>query len=138
MRISALAEASGVSIDTIRYYEKQGLLPTPRRTPGGLRDYGPDTIRQLAAIRRAKALGFSLAEIRELLTLGTEAAADAEAVRQRASERLAETEAELVELMRQRDELAALVEACAGGHTTRSECPILIDLWGTRQSSGLG
>lgn len=130
MRIRALADASGVSIDTIRYYEKKGLLPKPPRTPGGLRDYGPDAVRQLEAIRRAKALGFSLAEIRELLALGTDASADAEAVRQRAAERLAETEAALADLTRQRDELAALVEVCDGAHTTRGDCPILLELWG--------
>lgn len=129
MRIRALADAAGVSIDTIRYYEKQGLLPKPPRTPGGLRDYGSEAIRQLEAIRRAKALGFSLAEIRDLLTLGTETAADAEAVRQRAAERLAETEIALADLKRQRDELAALVEACEGAHTSRHDCPILIELW---------
>jgi len=130
MRISALADAAGVSVDTIRFYEKQGLLAKPRRTPGGLRDYGPDGVRQLAAIQRAKALGFTLAEIADLLTLGTDATADAGAVRQRAAQRLAETEAALVDLHRQRDELAALVEACDGVHTTRGHCPILVELWG--------
>lgn len=130
MRISALADASGVSIDTIRFYEKQGVLAKPPRTPGGLRDYGPDAVRQLAAIQRAKALGFTLAEIRDLLTLGMETTADAAAIRQHAAQRLAETEAALADLRHQRDELAALVEACDGAHTTRGDCPILVELWG--------
>lgn len=130
MRISDLADATGVSIDTIRYYEKEGLLPKPPRTPGGLREYGSGAVRHLAAIRRAKALGFTLAETRELLALGTDASADASAVRQRAAQRLEETDAALSDLHRQRDELAALVEACDGAHTTRDDCPILIELWG--------
>lgn len=130
MRISALADASGVSIDTIRFYEKQGVLDKPPRTPGGLRDYGPDAIRQLEAIRRAKALGFSLAEIGDLMRLGTDSEASAAAVRQRAAQRLAETEVALADLHRQRDELAALVHACEGAGTTRGDCPILVELWG--------
>ena len=130
MRISDLADASGVSIDTLRFYEKQGLLSPPPRTPGGLRDYGPEALRQLETICRAKALGFSLAEIRDLLALGADSTATAAAVRQRAAQRLAETEAALADLTRQRDELAALVEACEGADTARGDCPILVELWG--------
>ena len=130
MRIRALADAAGVSVDTVRYYEKEGLLEPPPRTPGGQRDYGPDAARQLAAIRRAKALGFTLAEVRDLLRLGADPSADAEAVRQHAAERLAETEAAIAALRRRRDELAALVEACDGAETERRACPILAELWG--------
>ena len=130
MRIRAFADAAGVSVDTVRYYEKEGLLAPPPRTPGGQRDYGPDALRRLAAVRRAKALGFTLAEVRDLLRLGADPGADAAAVRARATDRLAETEAQIANLERQRDELARLVDACDGGTTTRADCPILVDIWG--------
>lgn len=130
MRISALADLSGVSVDTIRYYEREGLLDRPRRTPGGQRDFGDRAVRQLRAIGRAKELGFTLAEIRDLLRLGRDTEADAHEVRDAAARRLAETEAALADLTRQRDALAELVHACGGAETARHACPILVDIWG--------
>ena len=130
MRIGALAEAAGVSVDTVRYYEKEGLMRPPWRTPGGLRDYGAEAVQRLRAIGRAKALGFSLAEVRELLRLGEDPAADAAAVREQAAARLQAIRSAIAELTRQRDALAILVEACAGPDTARRDCPLLVDLWG--------
>ena len=71
-RIGAAAREAGVGVDTIRYYEREGLLPEPRRRPSGYRDYDAGPIGQLRFIRRAKELGFSLDDIRELLALSTD------------------------------------------------------------------
>ena len=85
MTIGALAEASGVSVDTIRFYERRGLLPPPPRTAGGFRDYGPEAAGRLATIARAKALGFTLAEAATLLRLREAPEADAAEVREAAA-----------------------------------------------------
>ena len=128
MTIGALAEASGVSVDTIRFYERRGLLPPPPRTAGGFRDYGPEAVGRLAAVARAKALGFTLAEAATLLRLREAPEADAAEVREAAARRLAETEAAIAELERQRDDLAQLVDACGGSEIARTDCPILTEI----------
>lgn len=128
MTIGALAEATGASVDTLRFYEKRGLLPRPRRTAGGFRDYDAGAVARMRAILRAKALGFTLEEVRTLLHLADAPADDAEAVRQTAADRLAETERALADLVRQRDALARLVEACDGPETHRHDCPILEEI----------
>ena len=125
MRIGELSRRAGVAVDTVRYYEKRGLLPRPRRTPGGFRDYDDGAVARLAAIARAKALGFTLAETGALLRLGDAPDADAADVRARAADRLAETEAALAALRAQRDALRDLVDACRGADVARSDCPIL-------------
>ena len=125
MRIGELSRRAGVAVDTVRYYEKRGLLPRPRRTPGGFRDYDDGAVARLAAIARAKALGFTLAETGALLRLGDAPDADAADVRARAAERLAETEAALAALRVQRDALRDLVDACRGADVARGDCPIL-------------
>ena len=125
MTIGRLADAADVSVDTVRYYERRGLLAEPRRTAGGFRDYGPDALRRLRALRRAQALGFTLDEAAGLLALSGDAHADAAAVRQRAVEKIADLDARIADLERTRDALAALADACGGRHTTRAECPVL-------------
>lgn len=131
MRIGELSRRTGLPVDTLRYYEKRGLLPPPRRTPGGFRDYDAGAVARLAAVARAKALGFTLAETAALLRLGDAPDADAAAVRARAAERLAETEAALAELQVRRDALAALVGACSGADVARGDCPILGEILGS-------
>ncbi len=130
MTIGALAEASGVSVDTIRFYEKRGLIPKPPRTSGGFRDYDAEAIGRLAAIARAKALGFTLAETGAILTWNAAPEADAGAVREAAEDRLRETEAQIADLERQRRDLARLVAACGGEETAREDCPILSEIAG--------
>ena len=125
MRIGRLAEAADVSVDTVRYYERRGLLAEPRRTDGGFRDYDEGAVRRLRALRRAQALGFTLDEAAGLLALSRESHADAAAVRQRAVEKIADLDARIAELAKTRDALAALADACGGRHTTRAECPVL-------------
>lgn len=129
LTIGAVAKRAGVAIDTIRYYEREGLLPEPTRRPSGYRSYGEGTVAQLRFIRRAKTLGFTLEEIRELLALSADRQRGVKAVRQRAQRRLAEIEARIAELERVRAGLAELVEACPG-HGAPEACPILRALSG--------
>lgn len=124
LTIGAVAKRVGVAIDTIRYYEREGLLPEPLRRASGYRSYGEGAVVQLRFIRRAKHLGFTLEEIRQLLALSTDRQLGVKAVKQRAQERLEAIEQRIVELQRVRDGLAQLVESCPG-HGAPEECPIL-------------
>lgn len=123
--IGAVAKACGVHVETVRYYQRRGLLDEPRRPSGGVRRYGEMTIRRLRFIRRAQALGFTLDEIAELLRL--ERTPDCGRARKLASARLADVAAKLADLERMRAALAALVKACAAGRDPRS-CPIVESL----------
>jgi MerR family copper efflux transcriptional regulator len=129
LTIGAVAKRVGVAIDTIRYYEREGLLPEPRRRASGYRSYGEDAVAQLRFIRRAKELGFTLEEIRELLALSADRQRGVKAVKQRAEQRLAAIEQRIAELRRVRDGLAQLVASCPG-HGKPEECPILRALSG--------
>lgn len=122
LKIGQVADRVGVNIDTVRYYERAGLLPPPARRPSGYRCYDNQTIRRLRFIRRAKALGFSLVEIEDLLTISDEQ--DVAAVKVAAGRKLADLERRLTELTRIRDALAGLVEHCPG-HGDPADCPIL-------------
>jgi DNA-binding transcriptional MerR regulator len=122
MGIGELARRAGVRIDTVRYYERHRLLAPRERRPSGYRRYGDLEVARLRFIRRAKALGFSLAEVRELLALSSRR--DVATVKRRAQDKLAAVEARLAELQRVRDALAGLIVACPG-HGRAEECPIL-------------
>ena len=124
LTIGAVAKRVGVNIDTIRYYEREGLLPEPERRASGYRSYDESAIRQLRFIRRAKDLGFTLEEIRDLLALSADRHRGVEAVKQRAQQRLAAIDARIAELTRVRNGLEQLVDACPG-HGSPDECPIL-------------
>ena len=124
LTIGAVAKRAGVPIDTIRYYEREGLLPEAPRRASGYRSYGEDAVAQLRFIRRAKELGFTLEEIRGLLALSHDRQRGVKAVKQRAKACLAAIEARIAELQRIRDGLAELVAACPG-HGAPEQCPIL-------------
>lgn len=124
LRIGAVARACGVSIDTIRYYEREGLIPPPRRRASGYRDYDHSAVRRLRFIRSAKDLGFSLDDIRELLALSADREHGVRGVKQRARARLAMIDERLRRLKDMRDGLQALVEDCPG-HGEPGDCPIL-------------
>ena len=124
MKIGELAQRAGVRIDTVRYYERQGLLPPPVRKASGYRSYAPMDISRLRFVRRAKALGFTLEEIRELLALSGRRENDMGGLKAAATEKLADVEAKLVELTRIRDGLKTLVASCPG-HGALEQCPIL-------------
>jgi MerR family copper efflux transcriptional regulator len=124
LTIGAVAKRVGVAIDTIRYYEREGLLPEPERRASGYRSYDEGAVRQLRFIRRAKDLGFTLEEIRDLLALSADRHRGVKAVKQRAEQRLAAIDARIAELTRVRDGLEQLVDACPG-HGSPDQCPIL-------------
>lgn len=127
--IGAIALQAGIGIDTIRYYERAGLLPEPRRRASGYRDYGPDTVERLRFIRRAKDLGFTLDEIRELLALSNDRERGVESVKRRAETRLGEVERRIRELQRVKRGLRQLIDACPG-QGALERCPILRALGG--------
>lgn len=124
LTIGAVAKRAGVAIDTIRYYEREGLLPEPLRRASGYRHYNESVISRLRFIRRAKDLGFTLEEIRDLLALSADRHRGVKAVKQRAQQRLASIDARIAELMRIRKGLEQLIEACPG-HGDPEYCPIL-------------
>ena len=127
MQIGQLAQHAGVAIDTVRYYERQGLLPPPQRRASGYRQYGEQDISRLRFIRRAKELGFSLQEIQDLLRLSGNQDADRAEVRALAQHRLADIERKLRELEAMRATLANLVGHCSG-HGSLDGCPIIESL----------
>ena len=134
IKIGRLAELSGVSIDTVRYYEREGLLPQPARRPSGYREYGHDDVERLRFVRRAKELGFSLTEIAELLSLTDDRHADMQGVKRKAEERLEQVEAKIKELRRVKRGLTELIAACPG-HGELDRCPIVAALNGDESTS---
>ena len=124
MKIGELAQQAQVSIDTVRYYERQGLLPEPLRRASGYREYGAGDIRRLRFVRRAKALGFTLIEIRDLLDLSSHRDDDMADMKATAIVKLVEVEEKLAELTRIRDALKTLLASCPG-HGALEQCPIL-------------
>lgn len=127
--IGTVARRAGVGIDTVRYYEREGLLPPPHRRPSGYRDYGRAAVERLRFIRRAKDLGFTLEEIRELLALSTDRERGVKSVKQRAEARLREVDQRIRELQRVKRGLQQLIAACPG-HGALEHCPILRALGG--------
>ncbi|CAN5230053.1 helix-turn-helix domain-containing protein [soil metagenome] len=132
MKIGQLAQQAGVGIDTVRYYEREGLLPKAIRLASGYRTYDIDAARRLRFVRRAKALGFTLPEIRELLSLSDGGDGDMGNLRAAAATKLADVDTRIAELGRVRDGLAALVAVCPG-HGALGDCPILDALAGESQ-----
>ncbi|MBS0456040.1 MAG: heavy metal-responsive transcriptional regulator [Proteobacteria bacterium] len=122
--IGAIARRAHVGIDTIRYYEREGLLPPPSRRASGYRDYDAGVVDRLRFIRRAKELGFTLDQIRELLALSTDREGGVSSVKQRAEARLAEVERRIRELQGVKRGLRQLIDACPG-HGVLDRCPIL-------------
>ena len=129
MKIGELAKQAGVAIDTVRYYERQGLLPPPRRQESGYRSYALDDVRRLRFIRRAKDLGFTLEEISGLLDLSSRRHEDMADLKQAAKQRLERIDERIAELQRVRAGLEQLVRHCPG-HGELGTCPILNALTG--------
>ena len=127
MTIGRLAKQAGVNIDTIRYYERHGLLPRAARRESGYREYAADDVARLSFIRRAKELGFSLTDIGELLSLSKDRRSDMRGVKRKAEDRLADVERKIAELKRVQRGLKTLIDACPG-HGELSTCPIVAAL----------
>jgi Hg(II)-responsive transcriptional regulator len=127
MRTSEVAAQAHVNTQTLRYYERRGLLPQPDRTLSGYRTYTADAVRVVRFIKRAQQLGFTLEEVEELLHLaqgGPDSCEEAEAM---ASTRIADLQDRIDELTGMRDALTRLVDTCDRPRTDR-DCPILRDL----------
>lgn len=121
MTIGRLAKAAGVNVETIRYYQRRGLLAEPRKPPGGHRRYPLQMLRQIAFIRRAQQLGFTLDEIGQLLELSD--GRHCREARVIAEKRHALVASRITELERMRDELERLIEACKA--RTKGDCPLI-------------
>lgn len=122
LTISGLAAAAAVSVETVRYYQRRGLLRQPTRSPGGVRRYVSADIDQLRFIKRAQAMGFTLEEVRSLLKLRTQDACHA--TRALAVSKLQLIDANIRELQELRMELASLVAAC-DANVGESHCPVI-------------
>lgn len=123
MAIGALASATGTKAVTIRYYERIGLLPRPGRTAANYRSYGNDELARLWFIRRARSLGFSIDQVRELMAMATASGRSCESVNAIAREQLAAVDEKLADLAALRQELARLADQCESGSI--AECRIL-------------
>ncbi|HMV99465.1 MAG TPA: MerR family DNA-binding protein, partial [Acidobacteriota bacterium] len=124
MKTSQLARAAQVNIETVRYYERSGLLPEPKRRQSGYREFSEQDLQRLKFIRRAQELGFSLREIKELLSLRADPGADRAEVKELAESKINDIEQRIRDLMRLKATLQDLSNLC-DGHGTTEDCPIL-------------
>ena len=123
MRIGAAAEQAGVNVQTLRYYERRGLLPrSPRRT-SGYREFPDEAVRVVRFVKRAQDLGFTLDEIEELLKLRNDRRRDRGRIRTVAGKRVREIEGKIAELQAMKQALSHLIHCCEEGATL--ECPII-------------
>jgi len=125
LTIGRLAARAGVHLETIRYYERRGLLRTPPRSVSGYRTFPADAVRRVRFIKRAQELGFSLREIKELLSLRAAPQARCADVRARAMAKLADVEAKIRSLMSMKQALTHLIAECTGRRRSAMDCPIL-------------
>jgi MerR family mercuric resistance operon transcriptional regulator len=121
--IGELSRRTGVNIETIRYYERVGMLSAPPRTQGGHRLYNADHVRTLAFIRRGRELGFGPEELRALLNLGGPGKASCAEVREIAARHLEDVRAKIADLTRLEKLLAATIDQCSG--EIIQECPVI-------------
>jgi len=123
--IGAVAKQAGVAIDTLRYYERQGIVARPPRTASNYRIYPEDTVRRVRFVKRAQELGFSLKQIKALLELRAAPQARCQDVRRRALEKISEIDEKMRSLRAMRRALSKLADECASPRGPVSECPIL-------------
>lgn len=135
MRIGEIAAEADVNIQTLRYYERRGLLAPPTRKASGYREYGLDHVQRVRFIRRAQDLGFTLQEIRDLLALQTESSQSCAVVERRASLTLDRIDEKVRDLKRMRLALAKYVNACRNQESLET-CPLLAALGGEMSNRG--
>lgn len=126
LTIGGLARLGGVNLETVRYYERRGLLPKPPRTEAGYRQFAPEAAHRLRFIKRAQELGFSLGEVQELLALRVEPQQSCVDVRSRAKAKIAGIEQKMKTLTAMKDILRGLVDQCE--NSASDECPILASM----------
>lgn len=131
--IGPLSKRTGCNVETIRYYERVGLLPAPGRSPGGYRLYGDQHLKRLTFIRRARALGFSIDEVRRLLKLADERKRPCAEVRVVAAAHLEDVRAKIADLKAMERVLNETVAKCATG--MRPDCPLIETLYSPGSAS---
>lgn len=124
LNIGEVAQQCCVTVETLRYYEREGLIPSPERGANGYRRYSPDVIRRIRFIKRAQDVGFTLKDTADLLSLRTDPGASCKDVQKRALEKLSEIDEKVEMLIRMRDILTIWANACPSEGPV-SECPIL-------------
>jgi Hg(II)-responsive transcriptional regulator len=124
LTIGQVAKHTGIGVETVRFYEREGLLEEPERRPSGYRQFDEGIITRLRFIRGAKELGFTLNEIKELLSLKLDPSTTCADVKVRAEIKIADIDAKIRSLKRMKEALGKLTKACSGRGTT-SNCPIL-------------
>jgi len=124
LTIGQVARQAGLGVETVRFYERRGLIEEPPRRRSGYRAYPAEAVRRLRFIRRAKELGFSLAEVGELLSLRAASRAQCARVRTQVEAKMADIEERISDLARMQHALGELLELCRREPPT-SECPIL-------------
>lgn len=132
--IGGLSKSTGTNVETIRYYERVGLLPAPARSSGGYRLYSTDHLKRLNFIRRARALGFSLAEVRKLLTLADQRRRPCAEVRVVAAAHLEDVKGKIADLRQMERVLRETVARCEAGGG--SHCPMIDALYTHSESGG--
>jgi Hg(II)-responsive transcriptional regulator len=126
MTIGGVAKKAGIGVETIRFYERQGLISRPPKpTSGGFRNYPSETVERIRFIRQAQDLGFSLKEIEALLSLRTDPATDCAQVREQAQAKLEEVERKIARLTAMQSALQNLIKACPGTGAATISCSIL-------------
>jgi len=131
--IGQVAKHAGVGVETVRFYERKGLLEEPERKTSGYRQFDEQVVDRIRFIRRAKELGFTLKEIKELLDLRLDPATTCADVKSRAESKIEDVEERIRSLQRMKQALSKLSKACSGRGET-SECPILEALDGEEKS----
>jgi Hg(II)-responsive transcriptional regulator len=127
LRTGELAKRAGVNIETLRFYERRGLLPEPPRRESGYREYPSEDVRLIRFIKRAQELGFSLGEIKELLALRVQAGTTCTDVRERAQRKLSDVRQKIADLKAIERALRKLTASCTG-RGPLTQCPILENL----------
>ena len=124
MTIGQVAKQSGTAVETIRFYEREGLIERPRRKESGYRQFGDEDIKRLLFIQQAKSLGFSLTEIKELLSIREDPETTSREVKLLAESKLSDIEGKIKMLQRMKRTLKTLVDSCPG-EGSKKHCPIL-------------
>ncbi|MBX9625543.1 MAG: MerR family transcriptional regulator [Gemmataceae bacterium] len=135
LRTAQVAELAGVNVETLRFYERRGILQEPPRRASGYREYPPDTVERVRFIKRAQELGFTLKEVQDLLELRETTRAKAGRVRKVAEAKLEEIEHKIRDLEAMKKSLTELLSTCDGQKTIAS-CPIIESLSGCERCRG--
>ena len=135
MKIGEVAKQSNVGIETIRYYEREGLLAEPERRPSGYRQYDQSVVSRLTFIRRTKELGFTLAEIKELLGLWFDSNTRCQHVRDKAEQKITDIEDKIRSLQKMKRSLKKVISECASRDKVE-DCPLLEGLDNNGKKAG--